>query len=792
MVDYFDLYLHYSGRKKKSVFTVNIGAMDGVLFDELHGYSSAYGFKGLFVEPIPYLFEKLKKNISSENFFENSCISTYNGEIEMIYIDREAIDKGNVHNCFYGMSAVYPPKNGLGSEGDKKVVDEYGRRINVPCITFETLMERHNIKSFQLLKIDTEGHDYDIFKQVDLIKYGVELIRLEWVNLSKQQQDFTIKKLEENKFVYSIIGQDIVAMKKNLELEIVGFESDNTATEEERNNSKITLVTGLWDIKRSSLSNGWERSFEDHYIPKFIELLKVPCNLIVYGDDNLKNLVFEHRSEENTLFINRSKDWFKENFYDKIQEIRNNPDWYNQSGWLKESTQGSLDMYNPLVMSKPFLLNDARILDKFNSDQLYWIDAGITNTVHPGYFTHDKVLEKITKHIEKINFVAFPYEASVEIHGFNYKSINELAGDEVKLVGRGGFFGGPKNLISEFNDVYYSLLEDTINQGLMGTEESLFSILIYKRPDLFSYSEIKEDGLISTFFENLKNNTLEVKSKLKNKNSLSLDTSKVALYVITYNSPSQFKNLCESFELYDKDYLDKPKKYLLNNSLDRSTDLEYKNLCEKYGFEEIKKDNIGICGGRQFIAEHFDEQKELDFYMFFEDDMFFYNGKEDTCRNGFNRKINNLYSKSLEISNIEGFDFLKLNFTEFFGDNQKQWAWHNLPEHKRKDLFPEKPMKIGNDVNQAPFLKFKNIKSYKNIPYATGEVYYCNWPQIVSRYGNKKMFLDTKWEYPYEQTWMSHIYQETILDKIKTGILLATPTEHNRFEFYPSNDRREN
>ena len=45
--------------------------------------------------------------------------------------------------------------------------------------------------------------------------------------------------------------------------------------------------------------------------------------------------------------------------------------------------------------------------------------------------------------------------------------------------------------------------------------------------------------------------------------------------------------------------------------MDRSTDDKYKELCTKWGFEEIKKDNIVICGGRQFIAEHFEEQKDF-------------------------------------------------------------------------------------------------------------------------------------------------------------------------------------
>lgn len=553
-----------------------------------------------------------------------------------------------------------------------------------------------------------------------------------------------------------------------------------------------TLVTGLWDIKRSELSEGWGRSFEEHYISKFKDLLELDCNLIIYGNKELHGLVERIRDDKNTQFIERDVDWFKNEFYSQIQNIRANPKWLDQAGWLAESTQAKLEMYNPLVMSKMFLLNDASILDKFNSDYLFWIDAGITNTVHPGYFSHDKVLDRIPNYVGKFNFVAFPYKANTEIHGFAYPEINNYATDNVELVCRGGFFGGPKETISQANGLYYSELKDTLSNSHMGTEESVFSILLYKYPEIFSYAAINEDGLINTFFENLKNNKIKLKSTGKVKNFGTVDYKKTGLYVITYNSPEQFRILCNSMELYDPDFLKLPQKFLLNNSLDKDTDNEYKLLCEKYGFTEIKKDNIGICGGRQFIAEHFNEQEDLKYYLFFEDDMFFYNGEDTFCKNGFVRKIQQLYKIALKIVNKEELDFLKLNFTEFFGDNQKQWAWHNLPADKRSELFPEKPRKVGNDVNQAPYLNFKNIKSYNNIPYALGDVYYCNWPQIVTREGNKKMFLDTTWKYPYEQTWMSHFYQMTIKNELKSGVLLVTPTEHDRFDFYPGEERREN
>jgi hypothetical protein len=53
------------------------------------------------------------------------------------------------------------------------------------------------------------------------------------------------------------------------------------------------------------------------------------------------------------------------------------------------------------------------------------------------------------------------------------------------------------------------------------------------------------------------------------------------------------------------------------------------------------------------------------------------------------------------------------------------------------------------------------------------------------------MFLDTTWAHPFEQTWMSHMYQLTKKGKMYSGLLLLTPTEHDRFEHYDRNIRKE-
>ena len=629
------------------------------------------------------------------------------------------------------------------------------------------------------------GHDYSYDEKTFEEKINRKIWN--WVELT--EEDIYESCLNNNLIDYRRdVFESIVWICKT---KVPKNESEQLNIINKKNNESITFVTGLWDIKRDSLKEGWSRTY-DHYLNKFEELLKIDINLIIFGDSELEKFVFDRRKKNNTQFILRDLEWFRTTVpFDTIQKIRKDKKWIKQSSWISDSTQAKLEWYNPLVMSKMFLLHDAKILDKFNSEYMFWIDAGITNTVHSGYFTHDKVQNKLKDYFEKFSFICFPYEAQKEIHGFTYPKINQYANDDVKLVARGGFFGGKKKTISDINSIYYSILQETLNDGYMGTEESIFSIMVYKFGDLINYYEILDNGLINTFFENLKNEDLKKKSK--GLISSNYDIEKTSLYVIGFNSPNQFETLIHSMIDYDKDFIEKPKKYLLNNSTDESTYEKYSELCDLHDFTMISpKENLGICGGRQFIAEHFDSS-DSDFMFFFEDDMFFYLDKSNkVCKNGFNRTVDGLYDKSLKIIQKENFDFLKLNFSEFFGDNSVQWAWYNVPQTVREKFWPDncKLPEQGLSPN-APKTVFNNIKSFEGIPYVDGEIYYCNWPQIVSKEGNKRMFIQTKWAHPYEQTWMSFMFQETKENNIKPGMLLLTPTEHNRFEHYGRDLRKE-
>ncbi len=556
---------------------------------------------------------------------------------------------------------------------------------------------------------------------------------------------------------------------------------------------KITLVTGLWDLGRDQLSERWSRSF-NHYLDRFSELLKVENNMIIFGDAELEEFVWKHRSKENTQFYTRSQKWFVENdYFHLIQQIRTDSKWLNQVGWLEDSTQAKLELYNPLVMSKMFLLNDARIVDRFSSEYLIWIDAGITNTVHPGYFTHDLVLEKILPLLDKFLFIAFPYETSTEIHGFEIEAMNIYAEQQVNRVARGGFFGGHHSKIADINSIYYNLLINTLSNGYMGTEESIFTLISYLYPDLTHTELIDGDGLLSTFFERAKSMPLPKKEITIHKDNddeidyyqsaeeveMNDNSKGTNLYVTCFNIPKQLNLLLDTIQKSNPELLTDTNKFLIDNSTDESVMGKYDEIAKQHGFQLIRKGNMGVCGARKWAAKHFHESNAK-YIVWFEDDMLLVD-EIKICRNGLNMHINDWLSKCIRIIELENLDFIKVSYSEFFGDHHKQWAWHNVPADMKRKYFPDGEHRM----------RWNKSGCVNGVSYLIGDVYYSNWPSVMTKAGNYKIFIETDYEFPYEQTIMSHAFQLMKAGRLRTAVLMASVINHNRVYHYDGSIRKE-
>lgn len=563
-------------------------------------------------------------------------------------------------------------------------------------------------------------------------------------------------------------------------------------------NCNTTLVTGLFDLKRGNMDTGFKRPFEQ-YLHHFERLLKA-CKdipMLVYVDKAHEEFVNNARKGSVGTDIRlKSPDDFKTwfNLYDKVNKIRQDPNWYNQVGWLAESTQAKLELYNPLVMSKMFLLNDAAIFNPFGTDNYCWIDAGLTQTVHAGYFSHDKVIQKLEPLLKKFLFVCFPYETTSEIHGFKIDAMNRYANAKVNRVARGGFFGGNKKILSQINGVYYNLLNGTLSEGYMGTEESVFTLITYLYPELTNIEMIEANGLISTFFERVKSMELPKGDLIISKSNIPEDIeyyqsqeevvmnkqgNGTNLYITCFNIPQQLLLLIDSIEKYNPELLRNTKKYLIDNSIDESTRPAFDDIGKKYGFEIIRKGNMGVCGARQWAAQHFHES-DSKYIVWFEDDMLMQD-KNILCKNGLNMHVDDWLDKCIRIVEEENLDFIKISFSEFFGDHHKQWAWHNVPQNIKNKYFPDGTHRM----------RWKNSGCVDGLSYLVGDVYYSNWPSVMTKAGNYKIFLETVYAAPFEQTMMSHAFQLTKKGRIRSGVLMASLVNHNRVHHYAKEIRKE-
>ena len=558
----------------------------------------------------------------------------------------------------------------------------------------------------------------------------------------------------------------------------------------------FTLVTGLWNISREG------RPF-DHYIEHLKKFLDIPCNLFIYIPQEYEYLIWEKRSKHNTYVKVYELDDVKklyDPFWNRTQTIRTNPEWYNQLGestWLTTSPQASLEWYNPIVQSKMFLLNDVTIWNPFNTKYFAWLDAGITNTVYEKFFTENRALDRLVPYLESFMFLSYPYETTTEIHGFKIEAMNRYAGKEVEYVCRGGLFGGSKEIINQANGLYYSLLDKSLSEGYMGTEESLFTLMSYIEPEKYRRYALDGNGLVVKFVQALLQSTVELEPIPEQRIFLkprNLDTSnlKTSLYMLTFNFPQQVRHTLETYKSHPG-WLDRTKKILIDNSNNEEAIAGNKQVCEEYGMEHIiTGENLGINRGRLLAAKHFQES-DSDYYIFLEDDMGLNKVGEGSCRHGFKTYDANLFEKLHKIMLKEDFDFLKISFTEVYMDNDIQCSWYNVPQHIRTEAWPkyDKLPVQGLDPN-CPQTSFDKIGTVDELSYISGEIYYCNWPMIVGKQGNYKMFLETEWAHPYEQTWMSYMYQETRKGNLKPGILLASPINHNRIVYYKPEERREN
>tara|TARA_B100001989_G_scaffold33242_1_gene19731 strand:- start:4 stop:552 length:549 start_codon:yes stop_codon:yes gene_type:complete len=177
--------------KKQKIF-VEIGVCD---FDTLEPLQRN-GWKGYYVEPVLEYAKKLKGDITQ------CAISSYDGTIEF-YISRS-----DGEQWVRGISHAVKQKGTklLELENNSHLIS---RKITVPCYTLQSFLRMKDITHIDFLKVDTEGHETDIF---DAYNWCVRptMIKLEHYHID----DLHMKELLENQgYIVYREQRDIYAIR---------------------------------------------------------------------------------------------------------------------------------------------------------------------------------------------------------------------------------------------------------------------------------------------------------------------------------------------------------------------------------------------------------------------------------------------------------------------------------------------------------------------------------------------------------------------------------------------------
>lgn len=173
-------------KNKREGYFLEIGASDGLNLSNTYLLEKTYGWKGICVEPIPAMFEKLVANRPNSHCCNNAVYNTTNETV--------TFDIANNYTLLSGISA--------NIDKHAPAVNANKTTISVTTITLNDLLEKYNAPTFiEYLSLDTEGSEYEILKSCDFKKYTFGLIDVEHNHVEPRRSQIKAFLLE-NGYVY--------------------------------------------------------------------------------------------------------------------------------------------------------------------------------------------------------------------------------------------------------------------------------------------------------------------------------------------------------------------------------------------------------------------------------------------------------------------------------------------------------------------------------------------------------------------------------------------------------------
>jgi FkbM family methyltransferase len=165
---------------------IQVGSNDGEQQDPLRSAILSRSWSGIMVEPVPYVFERLRANYGhlERLSLENVAIGAVDGTATLYHLAQARPDELASLPRWYDALGSF--SRDVVRSHASYIPDIEDRIVETPVrvLRFDTLCRIHAIETLDVLHIDTEGHDYEILKLVDLEHLKPLVVIYEHIHLS--------------------------------------------------------------------------------------------------------------------------------------------------------------------------------------------------------------------------------------------------------------------------------------------------------------------------------------------------------------------------------------------------------------------------------------------------------------------------------------------------------------------------------------------------------------------------------------------------------------------------------
>jgi FkbM family methyltransferase len=202
---------------------VEIGANDGDKHDHLRPHILANRWRGVLVEPVPYLFRRLEKNYAGIDrlALANVAIADRDGELPFYYLREAAPEEAEKLPDWYDAIGSFSRENVMRHVANIPGLADRLVEVQVPCFTFASLCAQHELSQVDLVAIDTEGYDGEIIGMFPFDRFRPQLFVYEHYHLTSAARTSTAQHLRGHGYETMEEGLDTFALARDADPRLV-------------------------------------------------------------------------------------------------------------------------------------------------------------------------------------------------------------------------------------------------------------------------------------------------------------------------------------------------------------------------------------------------------------------------------------------------------------------------------------------------------------------------------------------------------------------------------------------